>query len=148
MQTLVAAIDAVGFKPVLNDPKFRGTVFAPTNEAFDKLFKALNTTAAGVLAQPNLVKAVLSYHVVPKEVFTRRGPNKVLDLTTLLKQRVTVAVPRGNAKMRVYYGAQKLQEKALAYAGSANVVVPDVRANRAIVQVIDEVLVPTLPKSG
>lgn len=34
---LVAAIDAAGLKDVLNDPKFKSTVFAPTNEAFEGL---------------------------------------------------------------------------------------------------------------
>lgn len=38
LTTLVAAIDAAGYKSLLNDKTLKATVFAPTNEAFEGPF--------------------------------------------------------------------------------------------------------------
>merc|ERR1711991_200184 len=45
------------------------TVFAPTNQAFEDLVKALNITPEELMAQPDLAK-VLLYHVVPGKVMS------------------------------------------------------------------------------
>ena len=61
--TLVAWIQAADFTDMfIND--WPWTVFAPTNDAFTKLLEANNMTATELLADTELLKSVLSYHVV------------------------------------------------------------------------------------
>ena len=152
-QTLVAAIDAVGLKPVLNNKLFKGTVFAPTNAAFELLFKELNTTGAALLKNKVLVKAVLEYHIIEKDVLYRSSLSTLQSWdTSLPKQTITLYVPNKPAKVRVYYGKPKpcgIQPlDSIQYTGFAAVLVGDVKADRAVVQVIDRVLIPTLAPLG
>jgi len=71
------------------------TVFAPTNQAFEDLLKALDITAAELMAQPDLAK-VLLYHVVSGQVMstdlsdemmaaTLNGQSIEVDLSMVLK---------------------------------------------------------------
>merc|ERR1711924_330535 len=62
--TLVAALNASGLVGALSDPSTKLTVFAPTNEAFDKLFSDFNVTAEEVLGNTKFLSDVLKYHVV------------------------------------------------------------------------------------
>ena len=62
--TLVDFVVKAGLEDVLNgDGPF--TIFAPTNEAFEKLPES---TVEGLKADPELLKKVLLYHVVPAEI--------------------------------------------------------------------------------
>merc|ERR1711959_247588 len=62
--TLVAALNASGLVGALSDPSTKLTVFAPTNEAFGKLFSDFNVTAEEVLGNTKFLSDVLKYHVV------------------------------------------------------------------------------------
>jgi uncharacterized surface protein with fasciclin (FAS1) repeats len=66
--TLVAAADAAGLVPTLSDANAELTVFAPTNDAFEALFEATGLTAEELLADTDLLTAVLTYHAVPGTV--------------------------------------------------------------------------------
>lgn len=61
--TLVQAVQAAGLlEAVSGDGPI--DVFAPTNAAFEKLLATLEATPAELLAQTDLLKRVVSYHVV------------------------------------------------------------------------------------
>src|SRR5438270_13217099 len=62
--TLVKAVQAAGLVDTLKGPG-PFTVFAPTDEAFAKLPAG---TVEGLLANPDKLKAVLTYHVVAGKV--------------------------------------------------------------------------------
>jgi uncharacterized surface protein with fasciclin (FAS1) repeats len=62
--TLVKAVQAAGLVETLKGPG-PFTVFAPTDEAFAKLPAG---TVEGLLANPEKLKEVLTYHVVPGKV--------------------------------------------------------------------------------
>jgi len=62
--TLVAWVQAADWADMLMT-EWPWTIFAPTNEAFTKLLNENNMTAAELLADTELLKSVLSYHVVP-----------------------------------------------------------------------------------
>ncbi|KAL4539391.1 hypothetical protein Ndes2437B_g02230 [Nannochloris sp. 'desiccata'] len=140
LTTLVAAIDAAGMKGAFNH-NLRGTVFAPTNEAFAELIAALNITPEDLLGNKALLRKVLKYHVVF---------GKPIKSSDIPKGKVTTVytwdgLPLGakawgkdpkNTGVNVFYG-KDLENKA-------KVVAPDVRANTAIVHVINKVLVPVL----
>ncbi len=61
--TLVSLVQKAGLVQAISAPG-PFTVFAPTNEAFQKLAKAAPATYQAVLADPALLAKVLTYHVV------------------------------------------------------------------------------------
>jgi uncharacterized surface protein with fasciclin (FAS1) repeats len=121
---------------LLNGPgKF--TVFAPTNDAFDKLAQDLtkSATAKGpdILVPSNkaLVKAVLQYHVIPNAVVLKGDivPNTAIS-TALAGQTFTIqasatAVTITDGRARV-----------------ANIVATDVLNSNGVIHVIDRVILP------
>ena len=76
--TLVQAINAVGLSDSLSGGGESYTVFAPTDEAFDTLPKG----ALDVLLMPenqDLLREILRYHVVPREVTAREFSTGTVD---------------------------------------------------------------------
>lgn len=148
LQTLVAAIDAVGAKKYLNNPKLKATVFAPTNEAFASLFVALNTTPELALQNTVLVKGVLDYHLIPDDVIYTKDLEQIQSWGTNLGNQLLTIVKAGKAKVRIYYGAMKFDGTTdLKFGGYAQITVPNVKADKAVVQVINRVLIPALPQA-
>ena len=122
--TLVAAVKAAGLLEALNDPAKKVTVFAPTNDAFDKLPEG---TVDDLLKPENKakLKAVLTLHVVEGPVsakdFAASGTLKSLQGTTLkLKDGAVVGGTGDPAKL----------------------VKTDVEASNGMIHVIDTVLLP------
>jgi uncharacterized surface protein with fasciclin (FAS1) repeats len=68
--TLLAAVEAAGLVETLSgEGPF--TVFAPTDDAFAATLADLGLTAEDVLANPELLTSILTYHVVPGRNFFR-----------------------------------------------------------------------------
>ena len=121
--TLIAAVEAAGLQDVLSG---HGpfTVFAPTDAAFAALPAG---TLESLLKPENLdqLKAILTYHVVPKNVMSyqiRNGDNFVRTV--------------GGNTLNV----EKEYDEVMI--GSANVVAVDIKASNGVIHVIDEVLLP------
>lgn len=98
------------------------TVFAPTDEAFAKLPPA---TLQAVLADPELLRSILLYHVVDGTVLAA----DVVTLNsakTLNGAEVSIAVAGGTVVLN----------------GGSNVVATDIVAKNGVVHVIDTVLLP------
>ncbi|MGS0747619.1 fasciclin domain-containing protein [Halpernia sp. GG3] len=132
--TLVAAVKAAGLVPTL-ESKGPFTVFAPTNEAFDKLPAG---TVDTVLKPENkaLLTSILTYHVVPGRISSK-------DLATWIM--------KGNGS----YMAKTVQGEELTFTMSGkNIYVADMKGNKAeitiadvnqsngVIHVIDTVLMP------
>lgn len=145
LNTLVAVIDATGMKKMLDSPSFKGTVFAPTDEAFAALLVALNVDAATALKNKALLTAVLNYHIITGDVLTKKKLAPIQSWgTNLDDQEITInKTPFGT--LRTYFGAKNAGKDSIVWGGSAKVIKADVKADRAIVQVIDAVMVPVLP---
>lgn len=99
------------------------TVFAPTNEAFEKLLSTLDITAAELLEQPDLSK-VLLYHVVSGKV-----------MSTDLSDGLTADTINGNAISFDLSDGVKVNESMVVSA--------DIEASNGVIHVIDSVLVPS-----
>jgi uncharacterized surface protein with fasciclin (FAS1) repeats len=98
------------------------TVFAPTDEAFAKLPPA---TLSAVLADPNLLRSILLYHVVDGAVYAR----DVVGLTsaeTLNGASISIAVVGSDVVLN----------------GSSTVTAVDIAAKNGVIHVIDTVLLP------
>jgi uncharacterized surface protein with fasciclin (FAS1) repeats len=118
--TLVAAVKAAGLVETLQgDGPF--TVFAPTDEAFNKLPEG---TVEKLLADPDKLKQILLYHVVPGKV-TAEQVASLTSATTAEGEDVAIKV-KGDSVM----------------VNNATVTATDVMASNGVVHVIDTVLIP------
>jgi len=123
--TLVAAVKAAGLVETLQgEGPF--TVFAPTDAAFAKLPAG---TVESLLANPQKLASILTFHVVPGKVLARdivkaNGAKP----KTVNGQSLDVVVRDG---------------KVLVNGG--NVIQADVVASNGVIHVIDTVLIPAAP---
>jgi uncharacterized surface protein with fasciclin (FAS1) repeats len=121
--TLVVALKAAGLVGVLNG---RGTytVFAPTNDAFDRLPEG---TVANLLKPRNRakLKAVLLYHVIGKRIPARAIPHGVTHVKTLNGK--SIRVRKNSSGVRV---------------NGSRVTTADIHASNGVIHVIDGVLIP------
>jgi len=117
--TLLAAAEAAGLVDTLKgDGPF--TVFAPTDEAFAALPEG---TVEGLLADPEALAAILTYHVVPGEV-----------MSTDLSDGMMATTVNG-ADVIIMLGDQVM-------VNDATVIAADVDASNGVIHVIDSVLLP------
>jgi uncharacterized surface protein with fasciclin (FAS1) repeats len=132
--TLVAAVKAAGLVDTLQS-KGPFTVFAPTNEAFEKLPAG---TVDMFLKPENKQKlaGILTYHVVPGKWTAETLMDKIkadggsTSIKTVNGQTLTAKVENG--------GIQLTDAKG----GTAMVTIADVMQSNGIVFVIDTVLMP------
>ncbi len=117
--TLVAAVEAAGLVDTL---KGEGpfTVFAPTDEAFAALPEG---TVESLLADPEALAAILTYHVVPGKV-----------MSTDLSDGMTAATVNGADITIGTEGGVTVND--------ANVASADVLASNGVIHVIDSVILP------
>ena len=127
--TLVAAVQAAGLVDVLSgEGPF--TVFAPTEEAFAAALGALGLSAEDLLADTELLTAVLTYHVLPvaapaEVVVTLDGQS----IATVGGSEVAISVDDGTVMVN-----------------DATVVTADIGASNGVIHVIDTVLLPPAPE--
>ena len=97
------------------------TVFAPTDAAFEKLFKELGITAEELLARKDLAD-ILLYHVVPGKVMSA-------DL-------------KDGMKVKTLAGKKAKISLDPVQVNKANVVKADIEGSNGVIHVIDAVLLP------
>lgn len=120
--TLVAAVKAAGLAETLSG-KGPFTVFAPTNEAFDKLPKGTVET----LLKPEMKKdltGILTYHVVPGK-YKAADLKNGLELTTVQGQKIKFTEKDGQW-----------------YVNDAKITITDAVSSNGVTHVIDGVLMP------
>jgi len=133
--TLVAAVKAAGLLDTLEGPG-PFTVFAPTNQAFDKLPAG---TVDNLLKPENksLLTKVLTYHVVTGRLSSSdllkkiRDGNGTAELTTLEGGKLWVMLHDGKHIM--------LKDEK---GGTALVTISDVFQSNGVIHVIDTVVMP------
>merc|ERR1711951_60446 len=127
--TLLAAVKAAGLANALSSTDGI-TVFAPTNDAFAKIPEA---TLQAVLADKDMLTAILARHVVPKVIYSkpaRFGP-KMAHKTLNPKEKLITDKDPYYYNFRVYtYPAHK----------KANVVKQDILASNGVIHAIDSVV--------
>ncbi|MFZ2029756.1 MAG: fasciclin domain-containing protein [Vitreimonas sp.] len=132
--TLVAAVQAAGLVDTLSGPG-PFTVFAPTNDAFNKLPAGTVDT----LLRPenrDTLRSVLTYHVVAGRLTARDLMQRVragggrATLTTVQGQTLTVTQAGNQLKVSDMRG------------DTANVTIGDVMQSNGVIHVVDTVLQP------
>src|SRR6201986_353621 len=132
--TLVAAGKAAGLVPTLESPG-PFTVFAPTNEAFNKLPAG---TVETLLKPENKDKltGILTYHVVPGRLTTHELREKIKDgggkaeLKTVEGEPLTIMEKDGKLWLTDAKG------------DTAEITISNVMQSNGIIQVIDAVMLP------
>jgi uncharacterized surface protein with fasciclin (FAS1) repeats len=118
--TLLVAVQAAGLVETLqSDGPF--TVFAPTDEAFAKLPEG---TVEALIADPDKLRAILLYHVVPGKVMSA----DVVSLdsaTTAQGSDVEFVLADGGVRIN-----------------NANVTATDIETSNGVIHVIDTVIIP------
>src|SRR4051794_36547017 len=117
--TLVKAVQAAGLVDTLKGPG-PFTVFAPTDEAFAKLPAG---TVEGLLANPDKLKAVLTYHVVAGKVMA--ADVKLGKVKTVQGSQATIRTSGGDVMI-----------------DGAKVVKADIECSNGVIHVIDSVILP------
>jgi uncharacterized surface protein with fasciclin (FAS1) repeats len=121
--TLYAALEAAGLEATF-DGKRHFTVFAPTDEAFAKLLGDLGLTADQLLANTDLLVAVLQYHVTRGDRYS--GSVLAAGALRMLDSNTTTTSVTGDGAM----------------INDAVITAVDIKASNGVVHVIDKVLVP------
>jgi uncharacterized surface protein with fasciclin (FAS1) repeats len=119
--TLLAAAEAAGLDATLTGAG-PYTVFAPTDEAFAKL---PDGAVEALLADPDALREILLYHVVPGRVLS----SQVIGLdsaTTAQGSDVSFKVADNGVLVN-----------------DARVISPDIQASNGVIHVIDTVIMPT-----
>jgi uncharacterized surface protein with fasciclin (FAS1) repeats len=132
--TLVAAVKAAGLVETL-EGKGPFTVFAPTNEAFDKLPKG---TVETLLKPENKAKlaAILTYHVVAGKMTAAKLEKAIkagdgtAELTTVNGEKLTAKNAGGTIELTDAKG------------GTAKVTIANVIQSNGVIHVVDSVLLP------
>lgn len=123
--TLATALTEAGLVDTLNG-KGDFTVFAPTNQAFEKLGQ---DTINAVLGDKDLLTNILTYHVVdPAEVPSSVPSDVAVTLTS------APMLNGDNVMVEIQNGA--------LFINDSKVVVTDLKTKNGIVHVIDTVLIP------
>lgn len=132
---LLAAVSAAdpSFLELLSNPDASVTVFAPTDAAFVALLEALGMTADEVLANTDLLNAVLAYHVVP-------GAFDAEAVVAADGALIGTFLPNAGLAISVTDMGVMVND--------ATVVAADVLASNGVVHVIDTVLVPEMGEGG
>lgn len=126
--TLVTALTEAGLVETLSG-EGPYTVFAPTDDAFAALPEG---TLDGLLADPEALSSVLTYHVVAGNVLAA-------DLVGMADENGVVSVETLNgATVEVMVG----EDGTVTLNDSATVTMTDLEAGNGVVHVIDSVLLP------
>jgi uncharacterized surface protein with fasciclin (FAS1) repeats len=132
--TLVAAVKAAGLVDTLSGPG-PFTVFAPTNEAFDKLPAGTVDTLVKPENKDMLTK-ILTYHVVAGRMTSKdiaaaikAGGGKAM-LTTVQGEPLTATMMNGKLTLTDAKG------------GMSMVTIKDVMQSNGVIHVVDTVLMP------
>jgi uncharacterized surface protein with fasciclin (FAS1) repeats len=132
--TLVAAVKAAGLVDTLEGAG-PFTVFAPTNEAFDKLPAGTVDTLLKPENKAQLVK-VLTYHVVAGRVTSQ-------DLLKMIKagggKATLTTVAGGTLTATRKHGKIVLTDEK---GGMATITIADVYQSNGVIHVVDSVLLP------
>lgn len=122
---LTAALQAAGLDTMMMDAGTY-TVFAPTDDAFAPVLEKLGVTKEELLANTDLLRKVLPYHVVPMVVKAADIPYGT-DIETV--NGATISISDANVITD-------------ATGGTANITGTDIMATNGVVHTIDAVLMP------
>jgi len=132
--TLVAAVKAAGLVDTLSGPG-PFTVFAPTNDAFDKLPAGTVDTLLKPENKPTLTK-ILTYHVVPGTLTAKDLMEKAMMMGGMYKM---TTVEGGTITAEMKEGALYIVDEK---GNWSKITTANVMQSNGVIHVVDTVLMP------
>ena len=129
---LLAALRAADLVEALDDDDHDFTVFAPTDAAFERVLELLELTADELLADTELLRAVLLYHAVPGKLFSE----DVLAYEELKTVQGSPIFPTLTEEGAFILDGSELTDDAQLLAPD----LIDIEVENGVIHVIDEVL--------
>eukprot|EP01023_Acetabularia_acetabulum_P050099 TRINITY_DN5389_c0_g1_i1.p1 TRINITY_DN5389_c0_g1~~TRINITY_DN5389_c0_g1_i1.p1 ORF type:complete len:816 (-),score=159.18 TRINITY_DN5389_c0_g1_i1:625-3072(-) len=131
LSTLLQALTLAGFEDTLKQDDLQYTIFAPTNNAFNRLAKDLGVSLKDLLEDKNqtLLTQILQNHLITEPISSSQLSNDQ-QLTSVEGKFLTININNEGGVTVSTIGS------------SANVITPDITAGKSIVHVVDEVLLP------
>ncbi|HEY7772294.1 MAG TPA: fasciclin domain-containing protein [Marinagarivorans sp.] len=124
--SLELALDTTGLDAALDDDSATYTVFAPTDDAFEKLGDTLNT----LLANPDTLRNILQYHVINGAAVDASTAMGLAGSTQAMLNGDNIAIT--------------MQGDSL-YINNAEVIFTIIEASNGIIHAIDTVITPPTP---
>ena len=124
--SLELALTTTGLDVALNDDNANYTVFAPTDDAFDKLGDALNT----LLSDPDTLSNILQYHVINGAAVDSGTAISLAGNTQEMLNGNNIAITLQSGEL---------------YINNAKVIITDIEASNGIIHAIDTVITPPTP---
>ena len=126
----INALRLSGLENFINDPKNELTIFAPTNEAFERLGQ---DNLDYVLNNPDILKLIFRYHIAEGTITSEMlvGMDSV---QSLLDQSIGVELKRKTVFLQGNRNTELAKVKKV-----------DLRAVNGVAHLIDKVLIPILP---
>eukprot|EP00884_Botryococcus_braunii_P018900 jgi/Botrbrau1/5694/Bobra.0071s0028.1 len=134
LSTFVAAAKAAGLEKMLSDSMLNGTFFVPTDTAFTGAKLSNGMPVAALLDNPPLLAQVLQYHWVVGKALQDIDLRPDVALQTALPKAYLQVIAGPSGKLMI----------ASAYGPPASIITPNIKACKAIIHVIDHVLVPDM----
>lgn len=128
LSLLTEAVTAAGLADTLQGAG-PFTVFAPTNAAFTALLTELGVTKEQLFADTNLLRTVLTYHVLPAQVLRDQVPAG-RAITTV--QGGIFKVDSANGQLTITDGRNR----------TSRITATDLTASNGVVHLVDRVLLP------
>jgi uncharacterized surface protein with fasciclin (FAS1) repeats len=126
LSSFVSALETAGLTDLLSgEGPF--TLFAPTNAAFMQIPEAELTT---LLTNPEMLRQILSYHIVPAFVMAREA-RELTSAPTLEGSELALRVESGNLLVN--------ESRVVKFDVGAT---EDVQASNGVIHVIDSILLP------
>jgi uncharacterized surface protein with fasciclin (FAS1) repeats len=131
---LEAAVVAADLAGVLSEGEY--TVFAPNDDAFVAALEALGLSADELLADTELLTAVLLYHVVPGTV----DANAAISVASSDASLVPTA---GGDDVALSISTEN--DANVLYVNTSAVIATNIRATNGIIHEVDKVILPAMP---
>eukprot|EP01026_Neomeris_dumetosa_P014508 TRINITY_DN15292_c0_g1_i1.p2 TRINITY_DN15292_c0_g1~~TRINITY_DN15292_c0_g1_i1.p2 ORF type:complete len:499 (-),score=39.01 TRINITY_DN15292_c0_g1_i1:311-1807(-) len=131
LAVLAAAIESAKLGEFVSDPSAIFTVFAPTDEAFQKVAARLGMTIEQLISNPAL-PSIVGYHIIPGVAAYSSELYSDQKLSSSIKQDVSVGIPPTG----------EILINGFEASNTATVITSDIQACKALVHIIGTVLIP------
>lgn len=131
------------YTDTLSDTELQATLFAPSNEAFERLARDTGTTVEGILNAPaDLLTDLLEYHVIPGPGIEASQLKTGLRFNTLNGDPVLVESQKIKPEPK-YAGCASLDIHMDTYIDEdPEPLICDIKACNALVHIVDYPLIP------
>jgi len=136
LTTLQQALTTLQISTPLANATVVLTMLAPTEAAFDNLLLNLRLTKQQLFANPQLLRDVITYHLIPGTAYTTPLLTEGMRLPTQQGQTVSVTIIQRSPVFQGY-----------PFDNFARITKSNVVAGKAILQVVDRVLLPNMNAS-